>query len=122
MDNLYQEKEKSIFIISYNNLFPISQLRKFITSPVDDFFNEKQLGVTTFKMLSLEEWVGDAVNNNLASWVRDFHLFQGLVFDKIYEMEISKKVAINFSKIPKVKPSDKSYLKLIQPSTNLEVN
>ncbi|RIA88006.1 hypothetical protein C1645_713539 [Glomus cerebriforme] len=115
MNNLYQEEEKNINIISYDNLIPVSQLRK---SLVDDSVNKIQPN----EKLSLDEWVGDAVNNNIASWTGDFHLFQGLLFNKNYEIEISKKIAINFIKIPKVNPSDKSYLKIIKPSTNLEVS
>jgi TPR repeat protein len=121
VNNLYQEGEKSIFTISYDNFIPVSQLRNNIVSPVDDLFNENQPGISNFKeKLSLEEWVGDAVNNNLASWTRDFHLFQGIIFDKDYEMEISKKIAITFTKIPKINPSDLSYLKITKPSTNIE--
>ncbi|PKK79144.1 HCP-like protein [Rhizophagus irregularis] len=113
MSSLYQEGEKSIFILSYENLIPISQLKKFIT--------EKQPGVIDLKeKLSLVEWVGDVVDNNLASWTRKFHLFQGLIFNN-YEMEISKKPSIDFIKIPKVNTSNKSYLKIIKPSTKLEV-
>ncbi|CAB4426627.1 unnamed protein product [Rhizophagus irregularis] len=124
MNSLYQEGEKNIFILSYENLIPVSKLKNFITLPRDGLFNEnneKQPGVINFKeKLSLVEWVGDAVDNNLASWTRTFHLFQGLIF-KNYEMEISKKLSIDFIKIPKVNPSSKSYLKIIKPSTELEV-
>ncbi|CAB5383754.1 unnamed protein product [Rhizophagus irregularis] len=122
MISLYQEKEKSIFIVSYYNFIPISHLEKIMTS-TDDFLDKNQLGVTNFKeMLNLEEWVGDAVSDNLASWTSDFQLFQGLVFNQNCEMKISKKTAINFIKIPVVKPSNKTYLRIIKPSTKLEVS
>ncbi|CAB4426259.1 unnamed protein product [Rhizophagus irregularis] len=122
MNSLYQEKEKSIFIVSYYNLIPISHLEKIITS-TDDFLDENQLGVTNFKkMLNLEEWIGDAVSDNLASWTSDFQLFQGLVFNQNCEMKISKKTAINFIKIPVVNPSNKTYMRIIKPSTKLEVS
>ncbi|CAB4426261.1 unnamed protein product [Rhizophagus irregularis] len=121
MNNLYQEGEKSIFIISYDNFIPISQLKNNIVSSVDDFFNENKYEISNFKEnISLEEWVRDAVNNNLVSWIRDFHLFQGLILDKDYEMEISKKIPITFTKIPKINPSDSSYLKIMKPSTKVE--
>ncbi|CAB4485949.1 hypothetical protein RhiirA5_418921 [Rhizophagus irregularis] len=122
MNSLYQDKEKSGFIISYYSLIPISHLEKIMSS-TDDFLDEKQPEVTNFKeILNLEEWIGDAVSDNLASWTRDFQLFQGLVFNQNCEMKISKKTAINFIKIPVVNTSNKSYMKLIKPSTKLEAS
>ncbi|PKK78260.1 hypothetical protein RhiirC2_730282, partial [Rhizophagus irregularis] len=38
-----------------------------------------------------------------------------------YEIEISKKIAMDFIKLPKINLSNKSYLKMIRPSTKLEV-
>ncbi|GBC01733.1 hypothetical protein RclHR1_04300015 [Rhizophagus clarus] len=119
MNDLYITGEKSGLIVSYDDLVPVSQLRE--TSSLDEFFNENQLENVQFKKLGLEEWVGDAMNDNLTSWTGDFRLFQGLIFNKNYEIKISKKIAINFIEIPEVKTSDKSYLKIINPSTKLEV-
>src|SRR5581483_55378 len=45
----------------------------------------------------------------------------GLTFNQNREIEIGKKIAIDFIKIPEVNSSDKSYLKIIRPLTELEV-
>ncbi|CAG8702194.1 4167_t:CDS:1, partial [Funneliformis mosseae] len=122
MNNLYQKKV--IELISYEELIPISQLTS--SKSLDNFenFNELKLGIANFdKKLSFEDWVGDSLHDNLMSWASNFHLFQGLIFNKNNEIEISKKIAINFiNELPKVNPSDKNYLKVIKPSTKLEVN
>jgi hypothetical protein len=122
MNDLYQSKIASI--ISYNDLIPVTQLRHSILS-IDkiESFNEKQPGVANFvRRLSLEEWIGDDVHDNLMSWTDNFDLFQGLIFNKNHEIEVSKKIAINFIKIPKVNLYSTPYLKLITPTTNTEVN
>ncbi|GBC01725.1 hypothetical protein RclHR1_04300007 [Rhizophagus clarus] len=122
MNNLYQEEEKNITIISYDDLIPVSRLKKRIISSVDDIPSEMLLGIANFKeKLSLEEWVGDVVNYNLASLAGDFQLFHGLTFDKNYEMETSKRIAIDFLKFPTVNQSEKSSLQIIKPSSQLEV-
>ncbi|CAB5383629.1 unnamed protein product [Rhizophagus irregularis] len=121
MDDLYQKKTATI--ISYNNLIPINQLR-YGTLLIDNLesFNEKQPGVANFQeRLTLEEWVGDKVYDNLVSWTEDFQLFQGLIINEDYEITISKEIAVNFIKIPKVNLSEKVYSKKIKPSTNMEV-
>ncbi|UZO26967.1 uncharacterized protein OCT59_019177 [Rhizophagus irregularis] len=120
MNNLYVAEEKNVLIVTYDDLIPVSQLRE--TSSLSEFFNEKQLGDTSFEeRLDLEEWIGDAMNDNLISWTEDFRLFRGLIINKNHEIKISKKFAINFIEIPKTNPSNKSYLKVINPSTKLEV-
>ncbi|PKY12905.1 hypothetical protein RhiirB3_392023 [Rhizophagus irregularis] len=121
INNLYQKhQEKLVYIISYNNLIPISQLRN---SKPDDFetCDERQSGIVDKEKLILEDWVGNAAYDNLICWTKDFNLFHGLMTNQNYEMEISKKIAMNFIKIPKVNLSDKFYLKMIRPSTKLEV-
>ncbi|RIA88009.1 hypothetical protein C1645_827011, partial [Glomus cerebriforme] len=122
MNNLYQKK--MVDIISYINPIPISQL-KYSTSLIDndhlEAFNEKLCGITNFKeKLCLEEWVGDAVNDNLMSWTRDFNLFRGLIVNESDEIELSKKIPINIIEIPKVNSSNKSSLKMIKPLTKFE--
>ncbi len=111
-------------IVSYNNFIPISQLRDN-TFSVGDFqtFDEKQPEVANFKeKLDLKEWVGDSIYINLTKWVKDFHLLQGLIINRNYEIEISKKIALKFIKIPYLNPSDNSYLEMINSSTKLEAN
>jgi hypothetical protein len=54
-------------------------------------------------------------------WTNNFDLFKGLIINQNYEIKISKKFAINFDEIPKINLSDKTYSKMIKPSTNLEV-
>ncbi|CAB4422123.1 unnamed protein product [Rhizophagus irregularis] len=121
MNNLYQNK--MIDIISYD-LIPISQLRQNKLSSIDDLesLNEKQPGIVNFnEKLSLEDWVGDAIYDNIVKWTNNFDLFKGLIINQDYETKISKKIAINFNEIPIVKLSDNAYSKMIKPSTNLEV-
>ncbi|PKC14983.1 hypothetical protein RhiirA5_494932 [Rhizophagus irregularis] len=122
MTDLYQRKMTAI--ISYNNLIPVTQLRHSMLSIENiESINEKQPGIDDFvRRLSLEEWVGDEVHDNLMNWTENFNLFQGLIFNNDHEIEISKKIAINFIEIPKVNlKNDKLYLKLTTPSTNMEV-
>jgi hypothetical protein len=120
MNNLYQKNV--VNIISYDKLIPISQLERNISLVNgDETFKEKQPGVANFKeKLSLKKWVGEAVNDNLISWTKDFNIFHGIIINKNDEIEISKKIPVEFIKIPKVNSSNKSYLKIIKPSTKLE--
>ena len=81
MKNLYQKN--MVDIISYNKLIPISELRfrKFPEETFQTFntFNEIQPGVANFKdKLILENWSSGSIYDNLAKWIKDFHLFQGL--------------------------------------------
>ncbi|CAB4426336.1 unnamed protein product [Rhizophagus irregularis] len=122
INNLYQKHQKKIvYIISYNNLIPISQLRN--SKPDDsETYDERQPGIVDFKeSLSLVDWVGNAAYDNLICWTKDFNLFHGLMANQNYEIEISKKIAMDFINIPKVNLSNKSYLKMIKPLTKLEV-
>ncbi|GBC10314.1 hypothetical protein RclHR1_09510005 [Rhizophagus clarus] len=121
INNLRQMK--IIDIISYESVVSISQLgcRK-----LDDIesYDEKLLRIISFKeKLSLKDWVGNAAYNNLISWTIDLHLFHGLITNnQNYKTEISKKIAIDFIKIPKVNNiGNKSCLKMIRPSTKFEV-
>ncbi|EXX62872.1 hypothetical protein GLOIN_2v1773839 [Rhizophagus irregularis DAOM 181602=DAOM 197198] len=112
-----------IDIISYDNLISISQLRlnKSLVDSDLETFKEKQPGVVNFKeKLSLKKWVEDAVNDNLIIWTKNFGLFQGLIINNNDEIEISKKIPVNIIKIPEANSINKSYLKLIKPSTKLE--
>ncbi|CAB5199795.1 unnamed protein product [Rhizophagus irregularis] len=122
MNNL--NSNKIVNIISYDDLILISRL-KHNTSLVDESLEtlkEKQPGIANFReKLSLEEWVGDAVNDNLMSWTRDFNLFRGLIINKNDKIKISRKIPINIVKIPEVNHCNKSYLKIIRPSTNFEL-
>ncbi|PKC59800.1 hypothetical protein RhiirA1_492077 [Rhizophagus irregularis] len=122
MNNLYQKKVVSI--ISYDNLILISRLRLNESLVMDsdlETFKEIQPGIVNFnEMLSLDEWVGNAVNKNLISWTRDFKLFQGLIINKYDEIEISKKTPVDVIEVPKVNLNNKSYLKIINSSTKLE--
>ncbi|CAB4426304.1 unnamed protein product [Rhizophagus irregularis] len=121
MNNLY--RNRMVNIISYEDLISISQLKhniSFVDSDLETF-KEKQPGVSNFKeKLSLDEWVGDAINNNLMTWTRDFNLFQGLIINKYDEIEISEKIPVNVIKIPIVNSNNTSYLKIIKPSTKFE--
>ncbi|PKY55767.1 hypothetical protein RhiirA4_448493 [Rhizophagus irregularis] len=118
INNLYQKNMASI--ISYRNLVPISELR-FGTSSSTSSSNEKQPGVANFKgELSLEEWVKDYIYVNLARWIKELHLVQGLIISKHFELENYKKIAIDFINVPKVNSSDKSYLEFIKPTPTLE--
>ncbi|CAB4426295.1 unnamed protein product [Rhizophagus irregularis] len=120
MNSLYQKK--MVNIISYDDLIPISRLKHKVDDGRLENFREKQPGVDNFKeKLSLEEWVGDAVNDNLMGWTRDFNLFRGLIINKNDKIKISKKIPINIVKIPEVNPCNKSYLKIIKPSTKFEL-
>ncbi|GBC10193.1 hypothetical protein RclHR1_09420001 [Rhizophagus clarus] len=113
---------KIIDIISYSNVAskPQSEYKKLDDIESDD---QRQLGINNFEeRLYLEDWIGNAAYDNLICWTMDFHLFHGLITNQNYEMEISKKIAIDFIKIPKVNISDKFYLKMIRPSTKLEVS
>ncbi|CAB5199807.1 unnamed protein product [Rhizophagus irregularis] len=121
MNKLY--KKKMVNIISYGDLIPISQLKHNILLVDNDLetFKERQPGVSNFKeKLSLDEWVGNAVNNNLMTWARDFNLLQGLIINKYDEIEISKEIPVDVISIPNVNSNNESYLKIIKPSTKLE--
>ncbi|GES80282.1 hypothetical protein GLOIN_2v1871094 [Rhizophagus clarus] len=121
MNNLY--KKKMVSIISYDDLIPISSLKHNLPLLYGDHedYKERQPGVADFEeKLNLDEWVGNAINNNLMNWAREFNLFQGLIINKYGEIEISKKAPINVIKIPKVNSINKSYLKIIELSTKLE--
>ncbi|CAB4388328.1 unnamed protein product [Rhizophagus irregularis] len=112
MTNLY--KNNMVDIISYNNLIPVSELRFSESSSID----EKQPGVLNFKeRLSFEDW---AVYANLIRWINENNLCQGLIIDKHFELALSKKIAVNFTKIPDVDSSNQSYLKMIKPITKME--
>ena len=115
MNDLYQKKNM-FDIISYEDLILISKLRKD-KLPVQDI----QPGIANFeKKLSLEEWVEHSIHVNLARWINDFHFLHGLIINKYNEMEISKKVGVKFIKIPKVNLCDKSYVKMINPTSTIE--
>ncbi|PKY45422.1 kinase-like protein [Rhizophagus irregularis] len=123
MNNLYQKN--MVDVISYSDLIPISQLKvnKLLVNAFQ-IVDERQPGVANFKeKLSLEDWVKDSVYVNLIRWVKDFHLLHGLVINKHFELEISKKIPIKFIDIPRVNrvdSSDKSFLTIIKPATKLE--
>ncbi|CAB5373529.1 unnamed protein product [Rhizophagus irregularis] len=96
--------------------------RKILVGDDLESLNEKQPGIVNFnEKLSLEDWVGDAIYDNIVKWTNNFDLFKGLIINQDYETKISKKIAINFNEIPIVKLSDNAYSKMIKPSTNLEV-
>jgi hypothetical protein len=120
MNDLYQKK--TITIISYDDLIPVTQLRQNILSLNNlELFNEKQPGVANFKKrLSLEEWIGDEVYDNLVNWTEDFHLFLGLIINDDYEIRVSRKIAVDFIEIPKVNLKKETYWRISKPSTNLE--
>ncbi|PKY14691.1 hypothetical protein RhiirB3_508030 [Rhizophagus irregularis] len=123
INNLHQMM--IIDIISYDNIFStyivsISQLEYRKLDNIE-YYDKRLVGIINFKeQLSLKDWVGNAVYDNLISWTIDFHLFQGLIINQDYITEISEKIAIDFIKIPKVNTSNKSCLKMIRPSTKLE--
>ncbi|CAB4426327.1 unnamed protein product [Rhizophagus irregularis] len=120
MNNLYQKKMGNI--IFYDELIPISRSERD-TSLVngDETLKEIQTGVANFEeKLSLEKWVGDAMNDSLISWIKDFNLFHGLIINKNGEMVISKKIPVKFFEIPKITSNNKSYLKIIKASTKSE--
>ncbi|CAG8724873.1 8810_t:CDS:1, partial [Funneliformis mosseae] len=116
MNKLYREEK--VEIISYNDLIPITQLRNNTMS--GKAFDEIIPKVINFKKkLSLTDWVGDSDYFNLTRFVKDFHLLHGLVTNK-REIRIGKRIAINLIKIPEVRLNNKSYFKIIKPSTKLE--
>ncbi|PKB94626.1 hypothetical protein RhiirA5_438359, partial [Rhizophagus irregularis] len=124
MNKLYQDN--MLDIISYTNLILISELRLGKSSSIDAF-QEKQPGIANFKeKLSLKDWVGDSIcviYVNLARWVKEFHLLQGIIISKYLRLEISKKTAVSFVNVPSVNLSkicDISHLNMIKPTTNLE--
>lgn len=104
-----------IDIISYGNLISTSQLRNGTLDSIKNYYN-----IQIKEKLSLKDWVGKAAYDNLISWIIDFRLFYGLMTNQNYKIEISKEIVISFTEIPKINLSDKSYLKIIKPSTKLE--
>ncbi|GBC04288.1 hypothetical protein RclHR1_00560015 [Rhizophagus clarus] len=115
MNNLCQMN--IINLISYNDLISISELRSNTISSID----EKQPGIANFKeRLSLKEWVGDSIYTNITKWIKECRLLQGLIVNKYFELENSNKIAIDLSKIPDIYSIDKSYLKIMKSTTNLE--
>jgi hypothetical protein len=123
MNNLYLKK--MVNIISYDDLIPISH-NMLLLDGDHEASGEKQSGekqpgfADSEEKLSLNKWVRKAINNNLMSWTRDFNLFQGLIINKYDEIEISKKIPVDFIEIPGVNSINKSYLKISEPSTKLE--
>ncbi|CAB4433379.1 unnamed protein product [Rhizophagus irregularis] len=114
MINLYKKNIGDI--ISYNDLILISELRSNKSSSIDE--KQQQPGVSNFKdVKSFEVW---AVYANLIRWISENNLFQGLIVDKHFELAFSKKIAVNFTKIPNVVSINKSYLKMIRPTTKVE--
>ncbi|PKY41230.1 hypothetical protein RhiirA4_416488 [Rhizophagus irregularis] len=115
INNLHQMN--MIDIISYDNtvsayIVPTSQLeyKKLDTFETCD---ERILGIIKFKeKLSLKDWIGNAAYDNLINWTMDYHLFQGLITSHDYKTEISKKIVIDFIKIPKVNISNKFCLEM----------
>ena len=96
LNNLYQDN--IIEIISYKNL---SHLKKGSRILADDFdtLKERHSGIANFKeKLSLEGWVKDSIYVNLTDWIKKFHLLQGRMINKDFELGISEKTAINFVK------------------------
>ncbi|PKY44307.1 TPR-like protein [Rhizophagus irregularis] len=119
MNNLYLKL--NVCIIFYDNLIPISKLNNTTINDLETFNDKRWSGFSNFiENKSLEEWVGDAMNDNLMSWASDFNLFQGLIINKNDEIEVSKKIPVDIIKIPKVNPTNTSYMKNIKPSTKLE--
>ncbi|UZO15572.1 uncharacterized protein OCT59_006990 [Rhizophagus irregularis] len=113
---LYQKDMPDI--ISYNDLIPISELSSSTTTLITD---EKQPGIVNFKeRLSLKKWVGDSIYVNITKWIKEFRLLQGLIVNKYFELENSKKISINLVNIPDIYSIDESYLKIMKPTTNLE--
>jgi hypothetical protein len=118
MNKLYQDN--MLDVISYTNLILISELRLGKSSSVDAF-QEKQSGIANFKeKLSLKDWVNDSIYINLARWVKEFHLLQGIIINEYLGLEISKKTAVSFDNVPSVYFSDNFHLDMIKPTTNLE--
>ncbi|CAB5388779.1 unnamed protein product [Rhizophagus irregularis] len=118
MNKLYQDN--MLDVISYTNLILISELRLGKSSSIDAS-QEKQPGIANFKeKLSLEDWVRDSIYVNLARWVKEFHLLQGIIISEYLRLEISKRTAVSFVNVPSVYLSDIFYLDMIKPTTNLE--
>ncbi|CAB4419348.1 unnamed protein product [Rhizophagus irregularis] len=118
MNKLYQDN--MLDVISYTNLILISELRLGKSSSIDAS-QEKQPGIANFKeKLSLEDWVSDSIYINLARWVKEFHLLQGIIISEYLRLEISKRTAVSFVNVPSVYLSDIFYLDMIKPTTNLE--
>jgi hypothetical protein len=116
LNSLFQNKKPNI--ISYNDLIPISELRSRTASSSID---EIQPGIANFKeRLSLKEWVGDSIYVNITKWIKEFRLLQGLIVNKYFELENSKKIAIDLVNIPDIYSIDESYLKIMKPTTNFE--
>jgi hypothetical protein len=109
-------------IISYEDLISISQLKNNLSSEKFlETIKEKQPGIANFeKKLSLTEWVGNEIYINLVKWIKDFHFLQGIIINIFYKVEISKKICASFIKLPKVEPSNKSYLEIIRPTNKVE--
>jgi hypothetical protein len=121
MNNLYQKDIADI--ISYNDLVPINELLKSKKLSLNNIqtFDEKQPGIANFKeKLSLDDWVKDSIYVNLRKWIKEFHLFQGLILDYHFKLKNSKKIAIEFNNIPNIYSNNKSYLEIRKPSANLE--
>ncbi|GBC51776.2 kinase-like domain-containing protein [Rhizophagus irregularis DAOM 181602=DAOM 197198] len=125
MNDLYQNN--IIEIISYNNIIPISKLTNE-TLTIDnvnenqlvDNFNERQPGIANFEdRLSLEEWIEEDLCR-LISWIKDFHLLQGFIINKLHKIENSKKISINLTGIPQVNEIDNSYFEITNATTKLE--
>ncbi|CAG8720898.1 14275_t:CDS:2, partial [Funneliformis caledonium] len=118
MKDLYQNN--NFDIISYDNLIPISQLKRDELSEINlEAPIEKQPGVANFKeKLSFQSWTRNVIDVDLARWIKV--LPQCLVINnKSYKLETSKKFAANFIKVPNIKSSDKSYLEF-RPTTKVE--
>ncbi|CAB4378647.1 unnamed protein product [Rhizophagus irregularis] len=113
INTLFQEE--IIDIISYGDLISTSQLRNGTLDSIKNYDN-----IQTKEKLSFKDWVGNAAYDNLISWITDFRLFYGLITNQNYKIEVSKEIAISFIEIPKINLSDKSYLKIIKPSTKSE--
>ncbi|POG77124.1 hypothetical protein GLOIN_2v1549542, partial [Rhizophagus irregularis DAOM 181602=DAOM 197198] len=112
-------------IISYDNLIPISRL-KDDTSLIDgdsETFEEKQPGIIDFnEKLDFDDWTEEVVDDNLMVWAEDFKLFHGLIINNDGEIEISEKIPIYINRIPEANPRDKTYLKIVNQSTEFDFN
>jgi hypothetical protein len=127
MSNFHEElaswinQMKMIDLISYGNIVFASLLEYRKLDDIESY-NERLIGIVNFEeRLYLEDWVGNAAYDNLICWTMDFYLFHGLIANQNYKIGLSKMIAIDFIKIPKINLSDKSYLKTIRPSTKLEI-
>ncbi len=125
MKSIYQEN--MIDVISYIDPIPVSQLKVDkanvqLTSSSQDF-NEKIVRVANYKdRLDLEEWIKDSIYVNLTRWTNSFNLnlFQGLITNENFGIEIAKKVAIDLIKYPYLKSKDSFDLKFKKPTNTLE--